>query len=503
MDSYAATFIEVLNRFAEISSSSKKFLLAYKDKISLVVSAMLEVVDMPSNDISASEPYDYLSIAHPAYPVKYLMDNSVNFLGELLSKKSTKRLKKEKSCIKKGNFIFFFFLCTISFSSCTFVPFAMVRNIKMRKMKTLQLNRKTAGLYIAVLPFLAVLNSCDIFGPEPPEEKGELRIAFAREQESLTRAGLAIPDTSDFILTIKDSRGKVIYDGKYGDSQESISLASDSYTVSVISEEFSRPAFSSPQFGDEQCVVVPSGNTVNVRLVCRQINSGVRLKIDSGFLEEYPDGVLLLKSSLGRLVYGYSEKRTAYFKPGELSLVLNEGKTDKVLMTRELKAQEILELKIGVASSSASSSAGSGRGGMSVEIDTSRIWRSDVYIIGGENGDGSGMYDAMTVSEALSSVGEEDVWVSGYIVGGDLTASSASFIPPFDSRTNLLLGPRSSTDDKDACLSVNLPSGEIRESLNLVDNPALLGRKICLRGDIVEAYYGIPGLRNITEYELL
>ena len=90
----------------------------------------------------------------------------------------------------------------------------------------------------------------------------------------------------------------------------------------------------------------------------------------------------------------------------------------------------------------------------------------------------------------------------GYIVGGDLTSSSASFSKPFSSRTNILLGPRSSTNEKSSCLSVQLPSGELREALNLVDNPEILGRKVCLRGDIVEAYYGIPGIKNISEYEL-
>ena len=103
----------------------------------------------------------------------------------------------------------------------------------------------------------------------------------------------------------------------------------------------------------------------------------------------------------------------------------------------------------------------------------------------------------------MKCVGEEDVWVCGHIVGGDLSSSSASFDKPFESRTNLLLGPRSSTDDKEACLSVQLASGEIRNALNLVDNPELLGRKVCIKGDIVESYYGIPGIKNITEYELM
>jgi hypothetical protein len=160
-----------------------------------------------------------------------------------------------------------------------------------------------------------------------------------------------------------------------------------------------------------------------------------------------------------------------------------------------------LDLKVGVASSGTGGTAGSSSG-ITLAVDTLRNWKTDEYIIGGDNGKGDGTYDAMTVSEALSSIGAEDVWVCGHIVGGDLTSSSASFDGPFESRTNLLLGPRASTMDKDACLSVQLPSGSLRNALNLVDNPYLLGRKICLKGDIVEAYYGIPGIKNLTEYEL-
>lgn len=131
-------------------------------------------------------------------------------------------------------------------------------------------------------------------------------------------------------------------------------------------------------------------------------------------------------------------------------------------------------------------------------MDTSRTWLSEQYILG----QGGGSNGILSVSQAYEMVGEEDVWVCGYIVGGDLTSSSASFEKPFSSRTNLLIGPRSSTSEKASCLSVQLPSGSFREDLNLVDNPQLLGRKICLKGDIVEAYYGIPGIKNISDYEL-
>ena len=88
------------------------------------------------------------------------------------------------------------------------------------------------------------------------------------------------------------------------------------------------------------------------------------------------------------------------------------------------------------------------------------------------------------------------------LCSGDLSSSSASFSTPFKSRTNLLLGTRSSSSDKGSCLSVQLLKGDIRDALNLVDNPDILGTQIFLKGDIVESYYGIPGIQNITEYEI-
>lgn len=366
--------------------------------------------------------------------------------------------------------------------------------MKRQCLKILKISALLIGTFFAT----GVVQSCELLGFASFQPDGELAVAFAGNQESLTRSGLEIPDTSEFILTLSDSKGKTVYNGSYGDAPESFTLNPGSYTVSVISEEFDKPAFSKPQFGDEQCVVVPAGKFMNVQLVCTQMNSGIRLKVDPAFLDTYPEGVLLLKSSLGRLVYGFSERRIAYFRPGDVSLVLNEGKTDKVLMTRELKAREILDLKVGVASGNSSGQSGI----LSVEVDTLRTWTSDEYIIGGDGGKGGGAYDALTVSEALSSIGEKGVWICGHIVGGDLSSSSASFQKPFESRTNFLLGPRASTDDKEDCLSVQLPSGEIRNALNLVDNPGLLGRKICIKGDVVEAYYGIPGIKNMTEYEL-
>ena len=169
-------------------------------------------------------------------------------------------------------------------------------------------------------------------------------------------------------------------------------------------------------------------------------------------------------------------------------------------MTRTLQAQEILTLKVNVSAKSSSDDGPAAE--ISLQVDTSRIWQSEEYVLGGTGHEGDGASTAMTVAQARNSVGAKDVWVCGYIVGGDLTSASASFEEPFSSRTNILLGPKSTTSVKASCLSVQLPAGSLRDALNLVDNPSLMGCKVAMKGDIVDAYFGIPGVKNVDEFQI-
>lgn len=343
---------------------------------------------------------------------------------------------------------------------------------------------------------LAAVVSCDRSGDYVAGE-GELRIAFSGGTLRNADVRSEMPDTGDFKVDVTDSKGKSIYSGSYAACPEVLSVQAGSYVVKAVSEEFEKPAFSKPQYGDEQCIVVPSGGVADVRLICSQINAGIRLVLNSDFLTAFPDGVLFLKSDKGKLMYGYSEKRIAYFHPGQVSLILNDAGKDEVLMTRTLQAQEVLSLKVNIASSSSVSGGPSAK--VSLQVDTVRNWLSDVYVLGSASS-GEDSSTAMTVAQAREAAGEKDVWVSGYVVGGDLTSASASFEEPFTSRTNILIGPKSSTSVKASCLSVQLQAGSLRDALNLVDNPSLIGCKVALKGDIVDSYFGIPGMKNITEY---
>ncbi len=313
-----------------------------------------------------------------------------------------------------------------------------------------------------------------------------------------------MPDTDAFILTVRNSAGDVLYEGAYGDSPESMLVNPGSYTVKAVSGIFLKPEFSAPQFGDEQVVVVQSGANTKVRLNCTQLNSGLRLKLDQTFKSTYPDGSVTVSSTEGELKYSQTENRIGYFKPGNVSVTLNDGISSKMLLTRYLEACEVLTL--GMTCPSAEPPKPGESGGFSIRVDTSRIWNSFEYEVGsGQGADpGTTQATAYSVGQAKEHVGEKGVWVYGYVVGGDLSSAKdgISFTSPFSSMTCIAIAARSSVTNKSSCMSVKLPKGDIRIAVNLADHPELIGRKIYLKGDLIAAYYGIPGIENITEYAL-
>ena len=373
----------------------------------------------------------------------------------------------------------------------------------------------------ALLPLVAALGACDDFGFRSGGQ-GELRWIIGEsgagtrafsESGANTRASAAeIPDTNDFILKVTDAEGKILYEGAYGDSPESLLVDAGSYTVAVHSIEFTTPGFSRPVYGDEQVVVVKAGATVTVRLDCVLENAGVRLEVAPDFLTSYPDGVLFLKSGETRLMYGYSEKRIAYFKPGPITLVLNNRGTDETLLTRTLDARTILTLSI-----SAPHGGTAAASSISVAVDTAKVWNHETYVIGGGPGSGSGssgsgsggdthgadLDSAYSVAQAADHVGEDDVWVFGYIVGGDLsTAGNTVKTAKLTKSTHLAIAARSSVTAKASCVAVELPKGAIRDALNLVDHPDLIGSRVYLKGSIVASYFGTTGLKSVSDYVL-
>lgn len=337
--------------------------------------------------------------------------------------------------------------------------------------------------------------ACDLI-PVKPLDPGTIEILFDDPAEIGTKSAV---DVDDYIITVTDASGKSIYSGAFGAAPERIIAAPGTYTVTASSQSFTEPLFDCPVYGDTEVVAVLAGENASVTLYCTQQNSGMKLLYDSSFRSEYPSASLYLKSSEGRLMYGYSEKRTAYFLPGQVSLLLASGGAEKTLFTTRLEPRQMLSVNVS-ASTPSSPSMGGASGQLSVKVDTSRNWTSYNYSMA-DAGNPDDIVNSLTVGKAKDNVGAEDVWVCGYIVGGDLSSSKCSFTAPFTSRTNIVIAEKSTCSEKSSCLSVQLSKGDVRDALNLVDNPGNLGRKVYIRGDIVAAYYGIPGVQNISAWQ--
>lgn len=352
---------------------------------------------------------------------------------------------------------------------------------------------------LILLPLVLVAAACDDFGlPGNKDSQGELR--WVLDRDILTKAGEEIPDTNDFILTVRDASGTVLYEGNYGDSPEVMKTDPGSYTVSIVSIPFTSPAFARPQYGDEQVVVVPAGKSVTVKLRCTLQNAGIRLKIASDFLTSFPDGVLYVSQGSVKLKYQYSEKRIAYVKPGEVNVLLYNFGQFETLLTRSVQAKEILSIQLSAPSKEAA------RSSISVQLDTGKVWISDSFVIGGGGGSGSSSGDpggAISVGDVPSHVGQSDVWVYGYIVGGDLTSAGNTVKTSGVSKnTHIALADRSSVTSKSSCLAVELPKGKVRDALNLVDHPDLVGCRVYVKGTLVESYFSTNGMKGTNDFVL-
>ena len=109
-------------------------------------------------------------------------------------------------------------------------------------------------------------------------------------------------------------------------------------------------------------------------------------------------------------------------------------------------------------------------------------------------------------STTEAPAGGAGVWVKGYIVGYMPTSPSTIlentvFGVPTDVMTNIVVGPTADCTDYTQCISIQLPSGSVRNALNLQTNPGNLGAEVMLYGDVMK-YCGAPGLKNTSNYEL-
>lgn len=93
-------------------------------------------------------------------------------------------------------------------------------------------------------------------------------------------------------------------------------------------------------------------------------------------------------------------------------------------------------------------------------------------------------------------------WVRDYIVG----FVNADYAYVFsdqagDVRTNIILSSNVDTNSEDECIPIQLPTGAVREGLNLADNPGNYKQEVLVYGTL-EKYFQVAAVKNVTYAEI-
>ena len=122
-------------------------------------------------------------------------------------------------------------------------------------------------------------------------------------------------------------------------------------------------------------------------------------------------------------------------------------------------------------------------------------------------GDGSSA-NPYSAKQILDGTKGTDVWVTGYIVGwidtssGNLTFNeeTATFTAPATLNSNMLIAASPDEKNFENCIPVQL-SGDVRNALNLKDNPGNLGKALTIHG-LLQKYFGMAGVKEADQYKL-
>lgn len=91
-------------------------------------------------------------------------------------------------------------------------------------------------------------------------------------------------------------------------------------------------------------------------------------------------------------------------------------------------------------------------------------------------------------------------WVQGYIVGvmeTNVDPFTANFAAPFSTSSNLMIADNPDEQKAKNCLMVQLPTGDIRTALNLVDHADNLKQPVILQGTLT-SYFSAAGLKDVS-----
>ena len=163
------------------------------------------------------------------------------------------------------------------------------------------------------------------------------KIAINTKVEPTITLKAPIPADNFNLKITANSDATVKYDGKVSAFTSPMELPVGTYTVAVVSEPFTAPAFDKPVYGISKTdVAIADGQTTTVDLVAKQTNAALKLVYHADMVKYCTNNGYAYSaevvSDAGNLAYDNTETRFGYFIPGQVTV--------KVTMNGKLYSQD-------------------------------------------------------------------------------------------------------------------------------------------------------------------
>ena len=327
-----------------------------------------------------------------------------------------------------------------------------------------------------------VICSCS----EKETEKGNGYLMLNISHSTSLKADIEL---MDFTLRILAGSVEILKE-QIGDLPEKISLPVGTYTIEAYSMEFSEPKFETPFYFGRITVDIEEGETKTVSLVCSQGNTGIRIVWQEIFSTLFSTYQARIDSNEGFLVYSSTETRTGYFLPGTVNItihadgqIINGGAVN--LATRDMVTVYMQP-----------NTAAPGELNIKISIDKTLNYR-ELELIVDPNNIVNNETSPYSIAQAIERQGENEVWITGYIVGSKPSAGY-DFVNGVWQATNIVLADNINETNDWNVIFVDLATANVayRNVLNLVNNPNNLHRRVLIRGNLRQ-YQSRAGLREL------
>ena len=336
--------------------------------------------------------------------------------------------------------------------------------------------------------FLLILLVLACSKNDSSQEKQAGYLTLNIEQGSDFKADVSI---NDFSLQISNFASVVLKEN-ISNLPEQIRLPAGYYTVEAYSMEFFEPKFEMPFYYGKTTVDIEPDALNEANLLCALGNAGIKIVWSQDFSEIFSSYQAHIMCNNGYLNYSPTETRTGYFLPGTVNIIIMADGQNIDAGSITIAAQDLVTVNLHPKTTQ--------QGALSVAIsidDTLNEREIDITINPEQPNSETNPY---TVAQAIERQGENEVWITGYIVGSKPT-TGYDFVNGAWLNTNIVVADNILETSDNNVVFVELSSTSLRNNLALTgaNNHERLHRQVLIKGNL-RTYQSRAGLRDVTEH---